>query len=210
MAMRFGSGTTVFVLAFALCAEAHGDWLVLKSGQRVETRGAWNVRGRQVVFTSRTGVLQALPLADVDVEASKKATSPDPHQSLAEAFLEGRLVDIPEVKPAEVRNPEMDALAKFIRDPNAPRVKGTLSLSKSFLGELYERYSDLSALRAEAVAAVGIDVVRDLESRIESSKSELFQVCQQAGADASVEYQDPCHATFVAALLAELALSGSP
>jgi hypothetical protein len=165
------------------------------------------LRGRQVVFTSRTGALQALPLADVDVEASRKATAPDPNQSRRDALLEGRMVDIPEVKPAEFKDPQMEALAKFIRDPNAPRVKGTLSLSKSFLGGLYETYPHLRTMRERAVAASGLDAVRDLESRLDSSRSELFQICQQAGADESVYLQDPCAAAFVEALLADLVIS---
>lgn len=184
----------------------HADWLVLRSGQRIETKGAWEVRGRQVVFTSRTGALQALPLADVDVEASRKVAAPDPNQSRREALLEGRMVDIPEVKPAEFKDPQMDALAKFIRDPDAPRVKGTLSLSKSFLGGLYEAFPHLQRMRDRAVAAAGIEAVRDLESRLDSSRKELFQICQQAGADESVYLQDPCAAMFVEALLSDLVL----
>jgi len=195
------------VLALASGGALHADWLVLRSGQRIETKGAWEVRGRQVVFKSRTGALQALPIADVDVEASKKATSPDPNQSLREAMLEGRIVDIPEVKEPEFKDPSMEALAKFIRDPNAPRVKGTLSLSKSFLGGLYETYPHLKRLRERAVASSGIDAVRDLESRLDSSRKELFQICQQAGADESVYLQDPCAASFVEALLVGLTFS---
>lgn len=195
------------VLALASGGALHADWLVLRSGQRIETKGAWEVRGRQVVFTSRTGVLQALPLADVDVEASRKTTAPDPNQSRRDALLEGRMVDIPEVKPAEFKDPQMEALAKFIRDPDAPRVKGTLSLSKSFLGGLYESFPELRRMRDRAVDASGLDAVRDLESRLDSSRKELFQICQQAGADESVYLQDPCAAAFVGTLLAELAFS---
>ncbi|GMU65478.1 MAG: hypothetical protein AMXMBFR36_17520 [Acidobacteriota bacterium] len=203
--MKTSRWTIASVLALGLCGPTYADWLVLRSGQRIETKGAWNVRGRQVVFTSRTGALQALPLSDIDVEASKKATAPDPNQPLREALLEGRMVDIPEVEPTEFRDPAMDALAKFIRDPNAPRVKGTLSLSKSFLGGLYEKYPRLASLRQAAIDSSGLDAVRELESRMDSSRSELFQICQQSGADESVHYQDPCAAAFVGALLAELA-----
>lgn len=194
-------------VALAPGGALHADWIVLGSGQRIETKGAWQVRGRQVVFTSRTGVLQALPLADVDVEASRKATAPDPNQSLREALLEGRMVDLPEVKEPEFKDPTMEALAQFIRDPNAPRVKGTLSLSKSFLGGLYETYPHLKLMRERAVASSGLDAVRDLESRLDSSRKELFQICQQAGADESVHLQDPCAAAFVEALLADLVVS---
>ncbi len=65
----FGAG------AFFLSAAAAGDWLVLRDGSRVETSGAWEVKGRQVVFTRPDGTLAALRLADVDLDASDVATA---------------------------------------------------------------------------------------------------------------------------------------
>jgi hypothetical protein len=53
---------------------AGADWLVTRAGGRVETRGAWQVKGKLVVFTQADGSLSSLRLADVDLEASRKAT----------------------------------------------------------------------------------------------------------------------------------------
>ena len=53
---------------------AHADWLVTTEGERVETRGAWNVRGRMVVFTTKRGTLASMRLDEVDLDASETAT----------------------------------------------------------------------------------------------------------------------------------------
>lgn len=54
---------------------AAGDWLVTRAGGRVETKGPWQVKGKLVVFTQADGSLASLRLTDVDLEASRKATS---------------------------------------------------------------------------------------------------------------------------------------
>ncbi len=51
------------------------DWLVLKDGTRVETRGAWKVKGSQVIFTLPKGALSSLRVDDVDLDASAVATT---------------------------------------------------------------------------------------------------------------------------------------
>ncbi len=53
---------------------AHADWLVTTEGERVETRGAWDVRGRMVVFTTKRGTLASVRLDEVDLDASEAAT----------------------------------------------------------------------------------------------------------------------------------------
>lgn len=60
---------------FALSSPAAGDWLVMADGTRVETRGPWEVKGKLVVFTRPAGGLASLRLAEVDLEASREATS---------------------------------------------------------------------------------------------------------------------------------------
>lgn len=63
-------------LAAALPApQAAGDWIVTRDGTRVETRGPWEVEGRQVVFTRPDGTLASLRAADVDLAASAAASS---------------------------------------------------------------------------------------------------------------------------------------
>ena len=54
---------------------ASGDWLVSRDGERIETRGPWTVKRSSVVFTAANGALSSLRLADVDLEASEKATA---------------------------------------------------------------------------------------------------------------------------------------
>ncbi len=61
-------------LAALLPAAAAADWLVTRDGDRLETRGPWEVRGRLVVFTSAAGTLSSLRLDEVDLEASREAT----------------------------------------------------------------------------------------------------------------------------------------
>jgi len=56
-------------------APATADWLVTRAGGRVETKGPWQVKGKLVVFTQAAdGALASLRLADVDLDASRKAT----------------------------------------------------------------------------------------------------------------------------------------
>ena len=63
------------LLCAAVTATAAADWLVTREGARVETRGGWEVKGRQVVFTLPNGTLSSLRLDDVDLEASAAATA---------------------------------------------------------------------------------------------------------------------------------------
>lgn len=62
-------------LVLAAGRPAGADWLVTREGARVETRGAWQEKGRLVVFTGADGTLASLRLADVDLEASRQATA---------------------------------------------------------------------------------------------------------------------------------------
>ena len=53
---------------------SEADVLVLRDGSRVETDGAWEVRGRQVLFTLPNGTLSSMRLDAVDLDASRAAT----------------------------------------------------------------------------------------------------------------------------------------
>ncbi len=57
-----------------LASLAIADVLVTNDGERIETQGAWKVKGRQLVYTNTRGVLSAMRLADVDLDASEQAT----------------------------------------------------------------------------------------------------------------------------------------
>ena len=68
--------TALILFAAALAAgPLAADWLVLTDGTRLETRGAWEERGRLVVFTTTDGTLASLRLEGVDLEASRLATA---------------------------------------------------------------------------------------------------------------------------------------
>jgi hypothetical protein len=55
---------------------AHADWLVTRDGGRVETKGTWQVKGKLLVFTRAVdGALASLRVAEVDLDASTKATA---------------------------------------------------------------------------------------------------------------------------------------
>jgi hypothetical protein len=54
---------------------ARADWLVTREQGRVETRGAWEIKGRMVVFTLPNGTLSSLRLEEVDLPASERATA---------------------------------------------------------------------------------------------------------------------------------------
>ncbi len=70
------------LLALAGAAPVFGDWLVTQRGERIETVGPWEVRGKLVVFTQTNGTLASMRLSEVDLEASRgeteRAKSPPP------------------------------------------------------------------------------------------------------------------------------------
>lgn len=58
-----------------VAAPVRSDWLVTRNGTSVETRAAWEVKGKLVVFHTLKGDLSSLRLADVDLEASRRMTA---------------------------------------------------------------------------------------------------------------------------------------
>ncbi len=62
------------LLALIAAAPAGADWLVTRDGERIETRGEWQVKRQLVVFHLPSGKLASLKLAEVDLEASREAT----------------------------------------------------------------------------------------------------------------------------------------
>jgi len=55
-------------------APARADWLLLRDGSKVETRGPWKLEPKRVVFTMTDGTLSSLRLSEVDLDASRQAT----------------------------------------------------------------------------------------------------------------------------------------
>lgn len=59
-----------------LPAVASADWLVLRDGHTIETRGAVKLDGRRAVYTDLTGRLVALRIEEVDVARTTAKPSP--------------------------------------------------------------------------------------------------------------------------------------
>ena len=74
---RFAARLSVVIAAgaFVSAAAVHADWLVLREGGSVETRGAWKVEGPKVVYTSTRGVLSSVRASEIDVDASRALTA---------------------------------------------------------------------------------------------------------------------------------------
>lgn len=53
----------------------YSDVLVTTDGDRIETRGPWEVEGRRIVFTTARGTLSAIRTSEVDLDASQAATA---------------------------------------------------------------------------------------------------------------------------------------
>lgn len=54
---------------------AQADWLVLRSGELVETRGPWVAEDKVILFTSKGGLYSSVPLPSVDLESSRETTA---------------------------------------------------------------------------------------------------------------------------------------
>jgi hypothetical protein len=120
------------VAAAALAAPAAADWLVLRDGSRVETRGTWENRGATVVFHRPNGVLASLRLSDVDLDASTAATAaaveeaqrpktpvaPPPPRPVIASFTDADFTQV-EVPFDGASSEEAAAAAPAEPDPNA-------------------------------------------------------------------------------------------
>jgi hypothetical protein len=116
-------------LGFLLLAisPAGADWLVTRAGGRVETRGAWQVKGKLVVFTQPNGSLSSLRLADVDLDASRqaseaaKAQAEQPAPAAPEAAKKKRTVlTDKDFKPAAPPAPTADVTVKLAEAAGNP------------------------------------------------------------------------------------------
>lgn len=61
-------------LGLLAASSAPADILVTSDGTKLQTKGSWKIKGRQVIFTNETGVLSAMRLSEIDIEASEVAT----------------------------------------------------------------------------------------------------------------------------------------
>lgn len=113
MRSKRSAGAAVLAAAF-LATPAAADWLVTRDGGRVETRGTWKVKGKQVIFTGADGRLASLRLGDVDLEASERAT-----REAAEAAL--RAAEAPAAAPVEEKKEARWVLTEKDFQRAAPR-----------------------------------------------------------------------------------------
>lgn len=87
----------LLVAAALAAAPAAADWLVMKDGGRIETKGPWSVEGRRVLFTQPNGTLSVLRADEVDLDQSAAVTAAE-----AEA---ARKAAEPPPPPAEATRP---------------------------------------------------------------------------------------------------------
>lgn len=110
-------------------APAEADWLSLRDGGLLETKGPWREKGKMIVYTAPTGPLMSVRASEVDLEMSK---------AIGTRLRTATFVDLGIA--ADPSNPdeaseliderglaERERLQKFVQDPNAPRVAGTVS-----------------------------------------------------------------------------------
>ena len=71
---RRGTSWLMAAAALAAAAPAGADWLVMRDGARVETKGPWTEQGAMIVFHTANGTLSSVRLRDADLDASREAT----------------------------------------------------------------------------------------------------------------------------------------
>lgn len=133
--------------AGAPASPAMADWLVTRDGARLETRGAWSVKGKLVVFQDAAGKLSSLRVAEVDLDASHRATEEavvaaaqaDAEPEKPERRRSVRVITDKDVRPAaplegteETENPAEEEAGKPASSPasGAGVVVGTWNQSR--------------------------------------------------------------------------------
>jgi hypothetical protein len=151
---------TLFCLALA-ALPVSADWLVLHTGERLETKGDWEVRGRQVRFTSPTGHLESIALTEVDLDASRAANLPPPAAAIA-----------PAPQPAK------PALPHAIRDLSSLEPENSLVVETQLLAGLYDDFPFLGEARAKAATIHSEPVVAQFERDNSTIESPLYADCR--------------------------------
>ncbi|MGB8857207.1 MAG: hypothetical protein WCC58_11125 [Burkholderiales bacterium] len=108
---------------------ARAEWLSLRDGGLLETKGPWKEKGKMIVYTAPTGPLMSVRASEVDLEMSKAIGT----RLKKATFVDLGIASDPS-NPDEASEliderglAEQKRLQKFVKDPNAPRVAGTLS-----------------------------------------------------------------------------------
>jgi hypothetical protein len=120
---RSTAASLALLAALSTVGPASADWLVTRAGGRVETRGAWQVKGRLVVFHTPDGALSSLRLAEVDLDASGRATADAEHARQAAATAATRApekkVPVLVLTDDKVRHVEAVGVAPAAASPTA-------------------------------------------------------------------------------------------
>lgn len=103
------------VAALSPAAPARADWLVTNDGGKVETRGPWKVDGKRVVFTLKDGTLSSLRLTEVDLDASRQATT-----AMAEEAKAAKAAAAAEAAPVK-KSVRSLTDKDFVRPPAPPK-----------------------------------------------------------------------------------------
>jgi hypothetical protein len=126
---RAGALALLLALAAITATRASADWLVTRAGTRVETRGAWQVKGKLVVFHGADGGLSSLRLAEVDLDESGRATAQAERarQAAGDAAAQGPKRKAPAVvlTDDDFRHVEPGAAAPAAVSPAEPGFKVT-------------------------------------------------------------------------------------
>lgn len=102
----------VLTAILAASGPAAADWLVTREGGRVETQGPWTVKGKLVVFHTAEGKLSSMRLADVDLDASQRATE--------EAVAAQAQAEAEPEKPAERKKSVLSITDKDVKKAEPP------------------------------------------------------------------------------------------
>lgn len=110
MTPRTWANTAALAVTLVLgSGTARADWLVTRTGERIETAGAWQLKGAVVVFTAPSGTLSSIRLSEVDLEASRaeteRAKNPPPPPPPPPAKKSVLVLTDADVKPAKPPEP---------------------------------------------------------------------------------------------------------
>lgn len=130
--MKLSAIAGVTVVALFLSVPLRADWLSLKDGNLVETKGPWREKGKTVVYTSAlTNQLLSVRASEVDLRMSTTLGARMQKVAYVDLGVAPDPTDPDEAQ--QLQDPRADAekarLKKFVEDPNSPRVAGTVSAS---------------------------------------------------------------------------------
>lgn len=122
----------VAALSAAMATPAAADWLVTKDGARIETKGAWRVDGKRVLFDLPNGTLSSIRVDQVDLDQSAVVTAE------ARAVIEN---------PAPIAVPKKEPVLRLTEKDIPPA------------GQLAEAGADGEAAKAGEETAATLEVI---------------------------------------------------